>query len=149
MSTKAVRVLRDRKRDFPEAGNVRVKAIRRLFRWALDDEVPGVKSNPARDVSYLRGRPGGFHSWTIDEVERYEKRHRIGSTACLALALLLYTGQRRSDIVLLVASTFEVGGYILRNRRTAIAGRSGSSFRSYPSCSGSSMQVRRGISLSS
>jgi integrase len=100
MSTKAVRVLRDRKRDFPEAGNVRVKAIRRLFRWALDDEVPGVKSNPARDVSYLRGRPGGFYSWTIDEVERYEKRHPIGSTARLALALLLYTGQRRSDIVL-------------------------------------------------
>jgi integrase len=100
MGTKAVRVLRDRKRGFPEAANVRVKAIRRLFRWALDDEVAGVKSNPARDVSYLRGRQGGFHSWTIDEVERYEKCHPIGSTARLALALLLYTGQRRSDIVL-------------------------------------------------
>lgn len=100
MSTKAVRVLRDRKRGFPEAANVRVKAIRRLFRWALDDEVQGVKSNPARDVSYLRGRLGGFHSWTIDEVERYEKCHPIGSTARLALALLLYTGQRRSDVVL-------------------------------------------------
>ena len=59
-----------------------------------------MKSNPARDVSYLRGRLGGFHSWTIDEVERYEKCHPIGSTARLALALLLYTGQRRSDVVL-------------------------------------------------
>jgi integrase len=100
MSTKAVRVLRDRKRGFPEAANVRVKAIRRLFRWALEDEIPGIKSNPARDVSYLRGRPGGFHSWTIDEVEQYERCHTIGTTARLALALLLYTGQRRSDIVL-------------------------------------------------
>jgi hypothetical protein len=36
MSTKAVRVLRDRKGGFPQAANVRVKAIRRLFRWALD-----------------------------------------------------------------------------------------------------------------
>jgi hypothetical protein len=45
MSTKAVRVLRDRKRGFPEAANVRVKAIRRLFRWALDDEIQGVKSS--------------------------------------------------------------------------------------------------------
>jgi hypothetical protein len=89
MGTKAVRVLRDRKRGFPEAANVRVKAIRRLFRWALDDEVAGVKSNPARDVSYLRGKQGGFHSWTIDEVERYERCHPIGSTARLALALLL------------------------------------------------------------
>lgn len=100
LSTKAVRVLRDRKRDFPQAANVRVKAIRRLFRWALEDEVPGIKSNPARDVSYLRGRLGGFHSWTIDEVEQYEARHPIGCTARLALALLLYTGQRRSDVVL-------------------------------------------------
>jgi integrase len=100
MGTKAVRVLRDRKRGFPEAANVRVKAIRRLFRWALDDEVPGLKGNPARDVSYLRGRQGGFHSWTIDEVERYEECHAVGTTARLALALLLYTGQRRSDIVL-------------------------------------------------
>jgi integrase len=100
LSSKAVRVLRDRKRDFPQAANVRVKAIRRLFRWALEDEMPGIKSNPARDVSYLRGRQGGFHSWTIDEVEQYETRHPIGTTARLALALLLYTGQRRSDVVL-------------------------------------------------
>jgi integrase len=34
------------------------------------------------------------------EVEEYENHHRIGSTARLALALLLYTGQRRSDVVL-------------------------------------------------
>jgi len=100
ITSKAVRVLRDRKRDFPQAANVRVKAIRRLFRWALEDEIPGVKSNPARDVSYLRGRPGGFRPWTAGEVEQYEKCHPIGSTARLALALLLYTGQRRSDVVL-------------------------------------------------
>lgn len=100
MSTKAVRVLRDRKRGFPQAANVRVKAIRRLFRWVSTIEVPGVRGNPARDVSYLRGRLGGFHSWTIDEVEQYEKCHPIGTTARLALALLLYTGQRRSDVVL-------------------------------------------------
>src|SRR5262249_14152781 len=100
MTGKAARVLRDRKREFPQAANVRVKAIRRLCRWALEDEIPGVKSNPARDVSYLRGRPGGFHPWTTSEVEQYEKCHPIGSTARLALALLLYTGQRRSDVVL-------------------------------------------------
>jgi integrase len=71
-----------------------------LFKWALEDEVPGVRSNPARDVSYLRGRQGGFHSWAAAEVEQYENHHPIGTTARLALALLLYTGQRRSDVVL-------------------------------------------------
>jgi integrase len=39
------------------------------------------------------------HSWTIEEVLQFEKRHAIGTKARLALALLLYTGQRRSDVV--------------------------------------------------
>lgn len=100
LTAKAVRILRDRKGELPEAANVRIKAVRRLFSWAMEDEVPGVTSNPARDVKYLRGRRGGHHSWTVEEVEKYERRHPIGSTARLALALLLYTGQRRSDVVL-------------------------------------------------
>jgi integrase len=37
----------------------------------------------------------------LEAVEQYEARHPIGSNARLALALLLYTGARRSDIVLL------------------------------------------------
>jgi integrase len=100
MTSKAVRVLRDRKRQFPHAANARMKAIRRVFRWAVDEEIPGVRANPARDVFYLRAKPGGIHSWTVEEVERYEARHPIGTTPRLGLALLLYTGQRRSDVVL-------------------------------------------------
>src|ERR1700674_40349 len=33
LSPKAIRVLRDRKAEFPEAANNRVKAIRRMFAW--------------------------------------------------------------------------------------------------------------------
>ena len=44
-------------------------------------------------------KPGGFHAWTIEEVEQFEAKHPIGSKARLAFALLLYTTQRRSDIV--------------------------------------------------
>ena len=97
---KAVRILRDRKADLPWAANGRLKAIRRLFKWALDEDVAGIAANPARDVSYLKGRQGGHHSWTPEEVERFETRHPVGSKARLALALLLYTGQRRSDVIL-------------------------------------------------
>ena len=100
MSRKAIRLLRDRKAGLPWAANGRIKTIRRLFKWALDEDVPGVTDNPARDVSYLKGRQGGYHSWTVDEVARYEARHPVGSKARLALALLLYTGQRRSDVIL-------------------------------------------------
>ena len=95
-----MRILRDRKAGLPEAANVLIKALRRLFTWALETETPGITVNPARDAKYLKGRQGGHHSWTVEDVERYEARHPIGTTARLALALLLYTGQRRSDVVL-------------------------------------------------
>ncbi len=42
---------------------------------------------------------GVFHTWTIDEVHQFEHKHPIGSKARLALALLLYTGVRRSEVV--------------------------------------------------
>jgi integrase len=100
LTAKGVKVLRDRKADLPEAGNVRIKALRRLFTWAIEDEAPGVTINPAREVKYLKGQQGGHYSWTTADVEQYERCHPIGTTARLALALLLYTGQRRSDVVL-------------------------------------------------
>jgi integrase len=97
MTPKAIRVLRDRKAAFPEAANSRVKAVRQVFAWAIDHD--HVTSNPAREVRYLRGRVEGFHTWSVDEVEKFEEHHPIGSRARLALALLMYTGVRRSDVV--------------------------------------------------
>jgi integrase len=77
----------------PEAGNAVVKALRQVFK-ALK------KPNPAAGVEYRRpNNPDGFHTWTVAEVEQFEARHELGSKPRLALALLLYTGARRSDLV--------------------------------------------------
>lgn len=97
MAAKAIRVLRDRKAGLPEAANSRVKALRQVFAWAIENE--HVTTNPARDVPYIRGNTVGFHSWEVEEVEQFEHRHPIGTKARLALALLMYTGVRRSDVV--------------------------------------------------
>lgn len=101
MTAKAVRILRDRKAEFPEAANMRIRALRGLFKWALENEIGNIAANPTRDVAYLRNASQGHHTWTVSEVEQYEARHPVGSKARLALALLLYTGARRSDVVLL------------------------------------------------
>jgi integrase len=119
LSDKGVRVLRDRKLAAPESGNARVKALRQVFAWALVEDVPGVDLNPAREVGYLKGKPGGFHSWTIEEVERFEARHPIGTKARLALALLLYTGRRRSDVVLLGRQHVREGWLRFTQRKNA------------------------------
>lgn len=99
MTTHALSVLRDRKGDLFEAGNMRVRAIRRVFNWALKQQPPLVRTNPARDVTYLRRATEGHHCWTANEIKQFEDRHRTGTKARLALALFLYTGQRRSDVV--------------------------------------------------
>ena len=95
----AIRVLRDRKAPVPESANSRLKAIRQVFAWALGAKLNGITYNPARDVPYLKRKGSGWHSWTVEEIEQFEVRHPVGTKARLALALLIYTGQRRSDIV--------------------------------------------------
>src|SRR5262245_10758807 len=56
-------------------------------------------SNPGRDVECSKSSAKGLHTWTPEEVLRFEGRHPVGSKARLALALMLFTGQRRSDII--------------------------------------------------
>lgn len=99
---KAVSVLLDRKarEGKPEAANSRLKAIRAVFKWAGNPEAGLVLTNPARDIQKRRSKnPDGFHAWTMEEVEAFEAKHPIGTRARLAMGLLLYTAQRRSDIV--------------------------------------------------
>lgn len=66
----------------------------------MKPDVELVELIPARDVSYFRSQTDGFHSWSHEEVEQFEEKYPIGTKARLALALLLYTSQRRSDVVL-------------------------------------------------
>jgi integrase len=98
MEARHVEKLRDAKAETPEAANSLVKALRAVFRHGVAARL--VPNNPALAVAYLRSAGQGFHTWTLDEVEQFERCHPIGTKARLALALLLYTGQRRSDVVL-------------------------------------------------
>ena len=60
----------------------------------------GLRSDdPTRDVPAIRVKSDGFHSWTDDEIAKFEAKHLVGSKPRLALALLLHSGQRRSDVV--------------------------------------------------
>ena len=99
METKHVRQqIRDPKAATPEAANGRVKALRQMFKWAVDVDLAVV--NPARDVPMLPpNNPDGFHTWTEQEVRQYQAHHPSGTKARLALALFLYTGVRIGDVV--------------------------------------------------
>ena len=81
----------------PVAANTLRKVLRAMMKHAV--EIGLRADDPTRDVRAIRVKSGGFHSWNDDEIAQFEKSHPTGTPARLALALLLYTGQRRSDVV--------------------------------------------------
>jgi integrase len=112
---KAVRIIRDRRADRPDAANNRVRRIRQIYNWALEVGVEGVRSNPARNIRPFRPtRPGGFPEWTEQDIVSFEARHAIGTRARLAMALLLYTGVRRSDVIRLGKQHMQGGVLVFR-----------------------------------
>jgi integrase len=97
MAPKHVQQLLDRKRDTPEASNDRRKALLALFKWAVPRGLaPG---NPAAQTDKIRTHSEGFATWKREHVQRFVETHPLGTKPYLALALLLYTGQRRADVV--------------------------------------------------
>lgn len=83
--------------DRPGAANGLLKALRVLLRHAVDMGL--LRDNPVRNVRKFAVNPEGFHSWTESDVIAFEARHEPSSRAHIALSLLLYTTQRRSDVV--------------------------------------------------
>ena len=75
--------------------------------------------DPTRDVRKIPTAKGeGYHSWTESEIAQFEHRHPVGSRARLAFALLLYTGQRRSDVVRMGHQHIKDGGICVRQQKT-------------------------------
>src|SRR4029077_6212653 len=82
----------------PHAARNWFKAIRALCQFAVDMEI--IETDPTQGVRLPRViKSDGHHTWSEAEIEQYEAAHPIGTKARLALALALYTGQRRSDVI--------------------------------------------------
>jgi integrase/recombinase XerD len=80
----------------PSVPQRRLKSLKALFKWAVENNEAA--RNPARDVT-VRYRPKGHHTWTLDELDDFEKRHPLGTKAHLAMWLMLYSAGRREDAV--------------------------------------------------
>lgn len=81
----------------PGAANKLRKALRAIMKHAVDIGMCAV--DPTSEVKAIRTRTAGFHSWSDLEISQFEECHPIGSRARLAMALLLYSGQRRGDVI--------------------------------------------------
>jgi integrase len=104
------------KADKPEAANQFRKVLRAMMRHAV--EIGLRADDPTREVRAIRVKSEGFHSWTDAEIAQFENCHPVGSRPRLAFALLLYTGQRRSDVVRMGCQHVRNGVLVVRQEKT-------------------------------
>jgi integrase len=78
----------------PGAANLTLKVMRRLFAYAIKRDMRA--DNPFAGVESYK--LGTHHTWTDAEIAAYEAVWPIGSRQRLAFDLLLYTGQRVSNV---------------------------------------------------
>jgi integrase len=83
--------------DRPSAANNLLDRLKLLMRFALDGDWR--KDDPTLRVRGFKTKGEGFHTWTEEEIARFEARHPTGCAPRLAFALMLYTGTRRGDVV--------------------------------------------------
>jgi integrase len=83
--------------DRPRVANRLRVMLAIIMRHAVEQGLR--KDNPVREIKPFRIKSKGHHSWTEAEIAQFEARWPIGLRERLAIALLLYTGQRgRSDV---------------------------------------------------
>ncbi|MEC9343251.1 MAG: tyrosine-type recombinase/integrase [Pseudomonadota bacterium] len=99
---------RDARRATPGAADNLVKAVGRLFSWAVAEGL--ATYNPATGVKRIH-KSDGWQAWSPEDVARFRAHHPIGTTPRLALELLINVGARRSDAVRL-GRQHESGGWL-------------------------------------
>src|SRR5262245_45408438 len=95
LSTEWLELLLDQKP--PHAARSWLVTLRSLSAFALKRRY--VRTDPTANLTLRAIHGDGFHTWTDDEIAQFEAHHPVGTKPRLALALLLYTGQRRSDVI--------------------------------------------------
>jgi integrase len=96
-----------------------LKTFRHFIRWAVERKL--IKQDPSWGMKVRVPKSDGHHTWTPEEVAAYEAHHPIGSKARLALALGIYTAQRRGDVVRMGPQHIRDGVLSVRQQKTGAA----------------------------
>ena len=99
MKGKHVRAIRNEKIDagLPAAGNQRLKAMRAMFRWGVEEEE--CETNPTIGVQKHGYQTDGHHQWTDEQMAQYRAFYPLGTKQRVAIDLVSYTSCRREDVV--------------------------------------------------
>lgn len=116
LDRRGVKALINAKADRPGAANKLLRTLRMLMRFAVEEDMRA--DDPTALVKRLRVPGDGFVAWGEREIAAFEARHEDGTKARLAFSLLLYTAQRRGDVVRLGRKNLANGRVCLTQRKT-------------------------------
>jgi integrase len=100
----------------PHAARSWLVTLRSLCQFAV--KRGWLRADPTANIKLRAIKGDGFHTWTEDEIAQFEAHHPIGTKPRLALALLLYTAQRRSDVVRMGRQHIKDGVLTVKQQKT-------------------------------
>jgi len=109
------RILAERQ-DHPAAANHLLRILRLLCQHGVEAGL--LRADPTIGVKRRRYEVRGYRTWTEAEIAQYEAHWPTGTRQRLAIALLLYTGQRRSDVVRMGRQHLGPDGLAVRQVKT-------------------------------
>jgi integrase len=100
----------------PHAARNWLKAVRALAQFCLAQEM--LAADPTQGIKLPRIKSDGHHSWNEPEIAQFEAAHGVGTKPRLALALGLYTVQRRGDVIRMGRQHINNGVIHVRQEKT-------------------------------
>jgi integrase len=111
------KVVEGRRYGGPAAAERLREQLIRLFEYA-EKKLKWIDSNPAREAdSPVTTKGRGYHTWTVGEIDQFQRVHKLGTKARLAMEIAFWTGLRRGDVAKLGPDNVKNG------RITAVAGK--------------------------
>jgi integrase len=95
-----------------------LKALRGLMKHAVKMEMR--TDDPTVGVTRPKVRSPGIHTWDEEEIATFEAKHAVGTKARLAFALLLFTAQRRGDVIRMGKQHVRGGFVHIKQRKTSV-----------------------------
>jgi integrase len=100
----------------PHAARNWLGAIRALLTFAVEHGL--CPQDATQSIKVPRPKSDGYYTWSEADIAQFEAHHPIGTKPRLALALLLYTAQRRSDVIRMGRQHIRNGEATVRQQKT-------------------------------
>lgn len=93
-----------------------LKTLRGLMKFCVAAGMR--KADPTLGIERAKAEAGSIHTWTETEIAQYLATHAKGTRAYCAIVLLLYTGQRGSDIVRMSPTAIQGDRIFVKQQKT-------------------------------